>query len=297
MRWPCGHDVSMPTLTRRRPAVEARGDPARRRERPRHGPRRDIDLFSVPSTIVPCVGTIVPVFENSVATELTIGRSSVRRRILALLMAEPDQRLHLREIQRRVRTSPGTASRELALLVAAGLAERQAEGHQVYFRATSSPFATMVRTLLFVPALPGPDPMPIQPTSVATAPEPIRPPRTIRAAGPAQEGTPRPDALGLKVAGRLAEVLRPLYADRLAGIFLHGVRVRGEVRPDAEVEVVIVLDTIAHYGEELERTSATCAGLSLEFGLIVSRIFVAESTWESRTDGHLLAIRSEAVAV
>ena len=237
-------------------------------------------------------------FENTVATDLTVGRSAVRRRILALLMAEPDQRLHLREIQRRVRTSPGTASRELARLVAAGLAERQAEGHQVYFRAATSPFATMVRSLLIVPSAPETESRAASRYSPsAPHPNPIRPPRTIRPAGAAQKGPPRPDALGLEVAGRLAGVLRPLYGDRLAGLYLHGARARGEAGPDADVEVVVVLDTIARYGDELERTSSACAGLSLEFGLIVSRLFVAGSSWESRTDGHFPAIRSEAVPV
>lgn len=212
-------------------------------------------------------------------------------------MAEPEQRLHLREVQRRARTSPGTASRELARLVAAGLVERQAEGHQVYFRATASPFATMVRTMLIVPVVGEPDPVSIASTSASSAPEPTRLPRTIHAAGPAQKRPHRPDALGLRVAGRLAEVLRPLYAARLVGVFLYGERARGEPKPDADVEVVVVLDTIDRYGDELERTSATCAGLSLEFGLIVSRVFVSENTWRSRTDDHLLALRSEVVAV
>ena len=64
-------------------------------------------------------------------------------------------RLHLREIQRRAGTSPGTASRERAKLVAAGLVEREAEGNQVYFRASTSPFATMLRSLLV--AMPDPE--------------------------------------------------------------------------------------------------------------------------------------------
>jgi hypothetical protein len=64
-------------------------------------------------------------------------------------------RLHLRELQRRAGTSPGTASRELARLVAAGLIEREAEGSQVYFRATTTPFATTLRSLLV--SMPAPD--------------------------------------------------------------------------------------------------------------------------------------------
>lgn len=104
------------------------------------------------------------VIENISAVDLVVGRSTVRRRILALLMAGPERRLHLREIQRRATTSPGTASRELGRLVAAGLVEREAEGHQVYFRTITSPYATMIRTLLGVPAAP------------ASAAEPITPP-------------------------------------------------------------------------------------------------------------------------
>jgi DNA-binding transcriptional ArsR family regulator len=94
--------------------------------------------------------------ENGLAIDLAIGRSSVRQRTLALLMAGPGSRLHLREIQRRVGTSPGTASRELARLVAAGLVDREAEGHQVYFRASTSPAATMLRSIIV--ALPAPPP-------------------------------------------------------------------------------------------------------------------------------------------
>ncbi len=94
-------------------------------------------------------------FENRPFIELTLGRSSVRQRILALLMSAADGRLHLREIQRRANTSPGTASRELARLVAAGLIVREAEGNQVYFRASTSPFATILRTLLV--AMPEPE--------------------------------------------------------------------------------------------------------------------------------------------
>ena len=105
-------------------------------------------------TLVSLLRTIVLVFENGPLAALTVGRSSVRQRILALLM-DSGGRLHLREIQRRASTSPGTASRELAKLVGAGLIEREAEGNQVYFRASNSPFATMLRSLLV--AMPEPE--------------------------------------------------------------------------------------------------------------------------------------------
>ena len=114
-----------------------------------------LDPLAELSTIATCLRTNVLVFENNPVAELAVGRSTVRRRILALLIADPAARLHLREIQRRAGTSPGTASRELTKLVSAGLIEREAEGNQVYFRGSASPFATMLRSLLLTaPTLP-----------------------------------------------------------------------------------------------------------------------------------------------
>jgi DNA-binding transcriptional ArsR family regulator len=277
------------------------------------------------------------VIENTPATRLLVGRSVVRNRILGLLMAEPGRRLHLREIQRQAETSPGTASRELGRLLDAGLVEREAEGHQVYFRAATSPYATSLRALLLPQAAPdAPDTLdvgngfpaaaatdgpgeggsvdaeadadgeadtdtapttPLLTEPAITAPDTPRPARTIQPVGVVPRGKRGPDPTGLRVAARLAEVLRPLYAGRLIGVFLSGGRARGETRADADVEIVVVLDSVAKYGDELERTSVTCAGLSLEFGVIVSRVFVSESAWKTRTDGHFPALRLEAVAV
>jgi len=347
-------------------------------------------------------------FENIAVADLAIGRSTVRQRILALLMSESVGRLHLREIQRRARTSPGTASRELARLVAAGLIEREAEGAQVYFRASASPFATMMRSLLIIapaPAdelprpgrLPRPETNAPKPAELAgstaelagstaelagstaelagstaelagsTAEPALEPATEIRdsmietatievppatanpehaeSAGADQEGRPaqatrteptaetvpprvfrptNPDAVrpawsavpdltaeapaehphtadpvGLQIARRLAESVESLYAEsgRLRGVYLCGERAAGSARPDADVETVIVLDRVDHYGAELERTSHLCAALSHELKLIVSRVFVSESDWLHRTDGSLPTVRAGAVEI
>ena len=363
-------------------------------------------------TLVPTLSTIVLVFENSSLADLTVGRSSVRQRILALLMASPADRLHLREIQRRAGTSPGTASRELAKLVAAGLIEREAEGNQVYFRASTSPFATMLRSLLVaVPeadfkARPSAPPgaksrPPAEPTaaapgsaesevpgrfaseeipaasekvaldpSVAPSPavsdrvahdaEPHEPAvvgsaaRAIRTgpeiaewsvpplaaaptqAGPAMPATSEPssptqaatsssgasqpapavggragvpvrpvasehaaspDPLGLMVAARLAREIRSIYGDVLRGVYLYGARASGPAAADQDVETIVVLDRIDRYGEELERTSHACAALSHELGLVVSRVFVSEATWNGDPAGIPPRVRAGAVAV
>ena len=285
--------------------------------------------------------------ENSAAVDLALGRSSVRQRILALLIEDAGCRLHLREIQRRADTSPGTASRELAKLVAAGLIEREAEGNQVYFKASTSPVASMLRSLLL--AMPqaetGPRPPRLsraKPPAVATAtpaspaapaspatfkPDRAQPARPAldarvaetaesRTAGPSPAGasvtaptsstiaTPgrtavssNPDLLGLQIARSLAESLRAVYDERLQGVYLYGARAAGAAPADADVETIVVLDNVDHYGQELEKTSHVCASLSRDFRILVSRVFVSAASWEGDPTGSLRQIRSEAVAV
>jgi DNA-binding transcriptional ArsR family regulator len=301
------------------------------------------------------------VLENTAAIDLAVGRSSVRQRILALLMAEPGARLHLREIQRRAATSPGTASRELARLVAAGLIEREAEGNQVYFRASTSPFATMLRSVLvampaqtFAPrprrlphaAAPRPAAAPqaedaadrnasagvdepvaaelpeivaaaaadeadsVAASTAATAaashttapdttaadgePRPALPPSLIRRATPRPAANP--DPVALQIATRLADSVREIYGESVRGVYLYGARAAGTGQADADVETIVVLDRVEHYGAELERTSHLCSELSHEMKLVVSRIFVADADWNGEGD-QAEAIRAESVAV
>jgi predicted nucleotidyltransferase/DNA-binding transcriptional ArsR family regulator len=243
-------------------------------------------------------------FENRQLADLAVGRSTVRQRILALLMAEPGTRLHLRAIQRRAGTSPGTASRELAKLVSAGLVEREPEGSQVYFHASTSPLATTLRTLLMTAPAPPSDssPSPVAGTGAALAPgisrpEAAPPPgETVTIGGSVRSGS-EADPLGLEAGATAAAQMRSIYRERLRGIYLYGQRTSGVAPPDSEVDLLVVLDRIERYGEELDRTSTVCASLSLDLGVVVSRIFVSEADWRDRTDGQLPGVRAEAVAL
>ena len=70
------------------------------------------------------------------------GRSTVRGRILGLLVDTPGTRLHLRAIARLVGASAGTTARELTRLEDAGLVSSEKEGRQRYYVACSAPPVT-----------------------------------------------------------------------------------------------------------------------------------------------------------
>jgi len=90
--------------------------------------------------------------------------------------------------------------------------------------------------------------------------------------------------------------LAPLYGERLKGLYLFGSYARGEERSDSDLDVLIVLDSIPSYSAEVDRTSELVAGLSLDSGISVSRIFVSEAAWQTQASPFLENVREEAIA-
>lgn len=58
-----------------------------------------------------------------------------RRKVLALLLMRPDQKLHLRELARQTQAAPGTLKKELDALCHVGLLSSERVGNQVHFQA------------------------------------------------------------------------------------------------------------------------------------------------------------------
>lgn len=64
--------------------------------------------------------------------------SPYRRRVLALLLLRPDERFHVRELERLTGISAGSLHRELKAMAKAGLLIRQPQGNQVLYQADRS---------------------------------------------------------------------------------------------------------------------------------------------------------------
>lgn len=58
-----------------------------------------------------------------------------RRQVLALLLMQPDQKMHLRELARQTQAAPGTLKKELDALCRVGLLTSERVGNQVHFQA------------------------------------------------------------------------------------------------------------------------------------------------------------------
>jgi predicted nucleotidyltransferase len=89
--------------------------------------------------------------------------------------------------------------------------------------------------------------------------------------------------------------LQRLYGDRLKGTYLYGSYARGEADVESDVDVLVVLDDLPSYGLELDRTGNLISGLSLRYGVSISRVFVSDRDWSSRMSSFLINARAEAV--
>lgn len=99
----------------------------------------------------------------------------------------------------------------------------------------------------------------------------------------------------LKLMAELRAQLLALYGARLKGVYLYGSYARGGADNESDVDVLVVLDQIQGYGQELNRTSSSISSLSLKYRLSISRVFVSEKDWTSRQTPFLANVREEAI--
>ena len=102
------------------------------------------------------------------------------------------------------------------------------------------------------------------------------------------------EATGMLLA-ELKASLNSIYGRRLCGVYLYGSYARGEEDDESDIDVLVVLDELKRYGDEIERTSHAVADLSLKYEVSVSRIFVREEDWSDGQTPFLLNAREDAI--
>jgi predicted nucleotidyltransferase len=91
--------------------------------------------------------------------------------------------------------------------------------------------------------------------------------------------------------------LEEVYGSRLRGVYLFGSYARDEEDTESDLDVLIVLDSFDHYAAEVERTGFLVSGLSLHYGVSISRVLISQADWAQRRTPFLAALAGEAVAV
>ena len=96
--------------------------------------------------------------------------------------------------------------------------------------------------------------------------------------------------------GELKAGLQAIYGDRLRGVYLYGSYARGEADPESDLDVLVVLDRIDCYSDEVDRTGELGAELSLKYSVSISKVYKREHDWLERESPFLANVREEAIA-
>lgn len=98
-----------------------------------------------------------------------------------------------------------------------------------------------------------------------------------------------------KILRELKERLTQIYGARLRGLYLFGSHARNEADDESDVDLLIVLDRVDNYSEEIRRTSEVMSDASLRYGVTLSRYFSSEARWREDKTLFYLNVREEAI--
>jgi predicted nucleotidyltransferase len=99
------------------------------------------------------------------------------------------------------------------------------------------------------------------------------------------------------VVDELKKRLAVAYGERLHAVVLFGSEVRGDARPDSDIDVLAVLETLpGDYGDELERGLAAVYPVALKLGRRVSVKPLAREEYERGDSPLLREVRRSGVA-
>jgi predicted nucleotidyltransferase len=80
-------------------------------------------------------------------------------------------------------------------------------------------------------------------------------------------------------------------------MLLFGSQARGDAEPGSDIDVLIVLQGPVNPGEEIVRTGALTAALSLQHNVVLSRVFVSAEQFSGEQSPLLLNVRREGIPV
>ena len=86
-----------------------------------------------------------------------------------------------------------------------------------------------------------------------------------------------------------------LYGERLVQMMLFGSRARGDAQPESDFDVLVVLRGPVDAGEEILRSGKVAASLSLQFDVVLSRVFISAERFFTEQSPLLLNIRREGI--
>jgi len=101
----------------------------------------------------------------------------------------------------------------------------------------------------------------------------------------------------IDIVKEFKELLKSVHKDNLHAVILYGSMARGDFDDESDIDVLVVLDDISDYLNELDKTFQIQYELGMKYDVIISCVLAKSRDYESRFDPFFLNIHQEGISV
>lgn len=94
---------------------------------------------------------------------------------------------------------------------------------------------------------------------------------------------------------QIKKYLPTIYDNNLVKIILFGSQARGEANPQSDIDILIVLKTLARTQRQKEKYYEFISNLSLEYDVLISCIHISEDQYHNENSPLLINIHREGI--
>lgn len=96
---------------------------------------------------------------------------------------------------------------------------------------------------------------------------------------------------------KVKEELNLIFGENLTTLILFGSQARREARLESDIDVLVILKNKTIAGDKHKKIIDLIANLSIEYGVLVSLIYINERQWKTEKSPLLLNVRKEGITL
>lgn len=101
----------------------------------------------------------------------------------------------------------------------------------------------------------------------------------------------------IDIVKEFKQLLKSVHRDNLKAVILYGSMARGDFDDESDIDVLVVLNDISDYLNELDKTFQIQYELGMKYDVIISCVLARLADYESKFDPLFLNIHQEGISV
>lgn len=99
------------------------------------------------------------------------------------------------------------------------------------------------------------------------------------------------------ILDRVKQELIDYYQDVLESVILYGSQARGDAKEDSDIDLLVILKSLVHPYEEMDKTTDFIAQICLDYDVVISWQFMSLDKFKNQDSPFLANVKREGVLV